>query len=48
MKKEHTKAHKETVDVRLANDIYSNPYRMEKDQGPAKKIEPANFFKKGY
>jgi hypothetical protein len=41
------KAHRETVDIRLANDIYSNVYRLEKEAGPARKIEQANLFKNG-
>jgi hypothetical protein len=41
------KSHKQTSDIRIANDIYSNVYRAEKENQPSKKIESANLFRGG-
>lgn len=41
------KTHKETMEVKLSNDLYSNVYREEKERHCSKKMEVANLFKSG-
>ena len=41
------RVHRNTVEARIANDMYSNPFRPQEPEQPHKKLEPNNFFKNG-